>query len=112
MCYVFKSLMENKILHKGDTIAIGTPIFTPYIELPKLNDFDFKTVTIAQSKLRKDGSHAWQYEESELKKLEDPKIKAFFVVNPSNPASFAMDARDAGAHREIGRRRSARISSS
>jgi aspartate 4-decarboxylase len=91
MCYVFKSLMENKILHKGDTIAIGTPIFTPYIELPKLNDFDFKTVTIAQSKLRKDGSHAWQYEESELKKLEDPKIKAFFVVNPSNPASFAMD---------------------
>ncbi len=38
MCYVFKSLMENRILHKGDTIALGAPIFTPYIELPLLGD--------------------------------------------------------------------------
>ena len=36
MCYVFKSLVENRILHRGDTIALGTPIFTPYIEMPHL----------------------------------------------------------------------------
>jgi len=39
MHYIFTSLMENHLLHKGDTIAIGTPIFTPYIEIPRLNDY-------------------------------------------------------------------------
>ena len=31
MCYVFKSLMTNRLLRPGDTVALGTPIFTPYI---------------------------------------------------------------------------------
>jgi aspartate 4-decarboxylase len=89
---VFDSLMQNKLLHQGDTIALGTPIFTPYVELPHLNDFQFKTVEIAQSRLAEGkGFHLWQYSEEEIKKLEDPKIKAFFVVNPSNPASFSLD---------------------
>ncbi len=92
MCYVFKSLMQNKLLKRGDTIALGTPIFTPYVELPHLNDFKFETVEIAQSRLDEaKGFHLWQYSEEEIKKLEDPKIKAFFIVNPSNPASFSMD---------------------
>jgi len=29
MCYIFKSLKANRLLHPGDTIALGTPIFTP-----------------------------------------------------------------------------------
>ncbi len=89
MCYIFNSLVENKILKKGDTIALGTPIFTPYLEIPKLNSFEFKTVEIKQSEMI-DGLHTWQYPESEIKKLEDPKIKAFFIVNPSNPPSYAI----------------------
>jgi aspartate 4-decarboxylase len=93
MCYVFKSLMQNKLLRQGDTIALGTPIFTPYVELPHLNDFKLNTVTIAQSRMSEGkGFHLWQYSEEEIKKLEDPKVKAFFIVNPSNPASFSMDA--------------------
>jgi len=35
--------------------------------------------------------HTWRYPESELKKLENPKVKAFFIVNPSNPASVSID---------------------
>ncbi len=89
MCYVFKSLMENRILHRGDTIALGTPIFTPYVEMPLLEDFELKTVQIRQDVVA-NGRHLWQYSDEELKKLEDPKVKAFFIVNPSNPASFAM----------------------
>lgn len=89
MCYVFKSLVENRILARGDTIALGSPIFTPYIELPRLEDYAFKTVEIAQAGTS-GGRHNWQYTEEELRKLEDPAIKAFFLVNPSNPASFAM----------------------
>ncbi len=92
MCYVFKTLVENRLLHRGDTIALGTPIFTPYVELPHLNSFEFKTVEIAQSQLAGQGFHLWQYPEEELKKLEDPRIKAFFIVNPSNPASFSLEA--------------------
>src|SRR5262245_11607534 len=90
MCYVFGSLRENRLLHAGDTIALGTPIFTPYIELPRLEDFGFETVEIAQSRMG-NGHHTWQYDDAEIDKLADPRIKAFFVVNPSNPASFAMD---------------------
>ena len=33
----------------------------------------------------------WQYPESELRKLEDPSIKAFFLVNPSNPPSVKIN---------------------
>ena len=34
--------------------------------------------------------HTWQYSDAEIDKLADKRIKAFFLVNPSNPPSFAM----------------------
>jgi aspartate 4-decarboxylase len=40
----------------------------------------------------------WQYTDAEIDKLADPRVKAFFLVNPSNPASFAMHP---GAQRRI-----------
>jgi len=86
MDYIFTSLMENHLLHKGDTIAIGTPIFTPYIEIPRLNDYQFIELEIKQ-----DEDKYWQYPEQEIKKLADPAVKAFFLVHPSNPTSVAMD---------------------
>ncbi|MFT3923125.1 MAG: bifunctional aspartate transaminase/aspartate 4-decarboxylase [Myxococcales bacterium] len=89
MCYVFRSLMENGILERGDTIALGVPIFTPYLEIPRLNDYGLDVVEIHQCEMP-DGQNAWQYPDSELDKLLDPRIKAFFIVNPSNPASFAV----------------------
>ncbi|NQT90246.1 MAG: bifunctional aspartate transaminase/aspartate 4-decarboxylase [Candidatus Omnitrophica bacterium] len=85
MDYIFTSLMENHLLHKGDKIALGTPIFTPYLEIPRLNDYEFVELEIAQ-----DENSDWQYPDSEIKKLEDPKVKAFFLVNPSNPTSVSM----------------------
>ena len=90
MCYVFSSLVANGLLHRGDTIALGTPIFTPYLEIPELGEFQFNTVELQQSEMAPDGRHTWQYPDAELAKLEDPRVKAFFLVNPSNPASFAI----------------------
>jgi aspartate 4-decarboxylase len=87
MCYIFKSLMANRILKKGDTIALGTPIFTPYIEIAELEDYALEAVHV-----RADQEHRFQYSDEEFKKLENPKIKAFFVCNPGNPSSMAMDA--------------------
>ena len=46
----------------------------------------------ASKELRPDGSHTWQYADEEIDKLADKRIKAFFLVNPSNPPSYAMRA--------------------
>ncbi|MCK5786987.1 MAG: aminotransferase class I/II-fold pyridoxal phosphate-dependent enzyme [Candidatus Sabulitectum sp.] len=32
----------------------------------------------------------WQYTDTEIEKLADPDIKAFFLVNPSNPSSVSI----------------------
>ena len=93
MCYTFDSLMANRLIHRGDTIALGVPTFTPYIEIPELDRFSFRVVEISANKeLRADGTHTWQYADSEIDKLADRRIKAFFLVNPSNPPSYAMRA--------------------
>jgi aspartate 4-decarboxylase len=93
MCYIFDSLMLNFLLHQGDTIALGVPTFTPYIEIPHFDRYQFKVVNIDASKeLRPDGTHSWQYTDDEIDKLANKRIKAFFLVNPSNPPSYAMRA--------------------
>ena len=90
MCYIFDTLVLNHLLKPGDTIALGTPVFTPYLEMPHLGRYQFKVVHIEASEFAPAGHHAWQYPDSEIDKLANPKIKAFFVVNPSNPPSVAM----------------------
>jgi aspartate 4-decarboxylase len=90
MCYIFDSLVHNGLLSKGDTIALGTPVFTPYLEIPHLDRYQFKVVHIEASEFAARGHHSWQYPDSEIDKLADPKVKAFFVVNPSNPPSVAI----------------------
>lgn len=85
MCYIFKCLKANRLLLPGDTIALGTPIFTPYIEMPHLEDYHLNIVNIAAPQ-----ENRFQYTDAELKKLEDPKIKAFFVVNPGNPSGMGV----------------------
>jgi aspartate 4-decarboxylase len=87
MCYIFKSLKVNRLLRPGDTIALGTPIFTPYIEMPHLEDYALHVVNIQAPQ-----ENRFQFTDGELKKLEDPKIKAFFVVNPGNPSGMALSS--------------------
>jgi aspartate 4-decarboxylase len=85
MCYIFKSLKVNRLLRPGDTIALGTPIFTPYIEMPHLEDYALNVINIAAPQ-----ENRFQFTDGELQKLEDPKIKAFFLVNPGNPSGMAV----------------------
>jgi aspartate 4-decarboxylase len=86
--YVFNTLRENKLLAPGDKIAIGLPIFTPYIEIPQLDDYQ-----LVEVQMNADSAEGWQYADAEIDKLADPAVKAFFVVNPSNPPSVKIDAR-------------------
>ncbi|MFK4135559.1 bifunctional aspartate transaminase/aspartate 4-decarboxylase [Pseudomonas luteola] len=88
MTYIFHSLQQNGLLKRGDKVAIGMPAFTPYIEIPELEEFGLEQVHIDAD------PHAnWQYPNTELEKLQDPAIKIFFCINPSNPASVKMDDR-------------------
>ncbi|TDT61109.1 aspartate 4-decarboxylase [Fonticella tunisiensis] len=90
MCYIFDSLIANELLSRGDRIALMTPIFTPYLEIPLLPRYNFEVIKIRANEMTEDGTHTWQYPESELEKLRDTTIKALFVVNPSNPPSVAI----------------------
>jgi aspartate 4-decarboxylase len=87
MTYIFNTMRENRLLAPGDKIAIGMPIFTPYIEIPHLNDYQLVEVLV-----NAESAAGWQYPAAELDKLADPAVKAFFLVNPSNPPSVKIDA--------------------
>jgi len=85
MAYIFQSLKQNGLLQAGDKIGIGTPIFSPYLEIPVLAEYGLEIVDI-----RMDEHADWQFPASELEKLQDPAIKIFCLVNPSNPPSTKM----------------------
>ncbi len=85
MTYIFNSLKENNLINPGDKIALGLPIFTPYIEIPKLNDYRLVEVGVNAAE-----ENHWQYSATELDKLLDKDVKAFFLVNPSNPPSVKL----------------------
>ena len=91
MCYIFDSLKANELLVKGDKIAIMTPVFTPYLEIPNIPRYSLDIVEIKAEEFTKNGEETWQYPKSELEKLKDKDIKALFIVNPGNPSSVALD---------------------
>lgn len=88
MTYIFDTLKKNQLVRKGDKVAIGMPVFTPYIEIPELDAYGLTEVAI-----NADPEAGWQYPDAELEKLKDPSIKIFFCINPSNPPSVKLDAR-------------------
>ena len=87
MSYLFRTLRENELVAPGDKIAIATPIFTPYLQIPVLEDFGLDVVELAS-----DPHHPDRFGEDPFEQLRDPAIKAFFIVNPGNPDSRALPA--------------------
>ncbi len=90
MCYIFNSLQVNHLLNHGDKIALMAPIFTPYLEIPDLDRYQFDVVNISARKMDAEGLHEWQYPDEELDKLRDPAVKLLCLVNPSNPPSYKL----------------------
>ena len=90
MCYILDSLQQNFLLNKGDKIVLFAPVFTPYIEIPEQARYLFDVTEIHALKMTGDGYHTWQYQEKDLDVLKDPSVKAAFIVNPSNPPSYAL----------------------
>lgn len=94
MCYIFDSLQANKLVRKGDRIALMAPLFTPYLEIPELDRFSFDVVQVSANKVEADGYHYWQYPDSEIDKLRDPSIRLLCLINPSNPPSYRLSDRN------------------
>lgn len=90
MCYIFDSLKANELLCKGDRIAIITPVFTPYLEIPKIPRYSLDIIQIKANENPNTGNYSWQVPTEELEKLKDNSIKALFIVNPGNPSSVAL----------------------
>ncbi|MFD4131048.1 bifunctional aspartate transaminase/aspartate 4-decarboxylase [Streptomyces goshikiensis] len=101
MCYVFDSLVENGILRKGDKIALMTPAFAPYVEIPELDAYAFEVVEVRASLSAETGVRQWHHPREEVAKLADPAVRLVCVVNPGNPPSLALDDRVAEQIREI-----------
>ncbi|MFF3646304.1 bifunctional aspartate transaminase/aspartate 4-decarboxylase [Streptomyces sp. NPDC002564] len=101
MCYIFDSLMKNGILKKGDKIALMVPVFTPYIEIPELDTYEFEVVQVSASLFTETGVREWRYPTEEVAKLADPAVKLLCIVNPSNPPSLALSQRVANQIKDI-----------
>lgn len=86
MSYIFNSMKVNNLMKKGDKVAIVTPIFTPYLEIPELPEYGYDIV-----KIELDPELNWQISKEELEKLKDPSIKLLCLVNPSNPPSTKVN---------------------
>ena len=96
MSYIFDSLNHSGVLKSGDKIAIATPIFTPYLQIPSVNDYGLVSVNVVSTE-----ENDWDMDPSELEKLKDPEVKALFMVNPSNPASHAISDRSLDLLKEV-----------
>ncbi|WP_057768875.1 bifunctional aspartate transaminase/aspartate 4-decarboxylase [Lactobacillus selangorensis] len=83
--YLFHALRENHLINPGDKIAINAPIFTPYLEIPTLNDYELVELDLTST-----AENHWEIDSRQIAKLADPSIKLFITVNPSNPGSMAM----------------------
>ncbi|MGP3772332.1 bifunctional aspartate transaminase/aspartate 4-decarboxylase [Streptomyces sp. SDT5-1] len=101
MCYIFDSLVQNGLLKKGDKIALMVPVFTPYIEIPELDTYEFDVTYISADSFAETGVREWRYPEEEVAKLADPEIRLVCLVNPSNPPSLALSTRVANQIKEI-----------
>jgi aspartate 4-decarboxylase len=86
--YTFNSLKYNKLVVEGDTIGMLTPIFSPYLEIPNLQNYNLVQVCIKASE-NKD----WEIPDSELKKIANPKMKAIFICNPTNPTALSLSSK-------------------
>ncbi len=94
--YAFNSLKENHLLNPGDKIAINTPIFPPYLQIPLLKDYELVEVDV-----RSYEKNDWEIAPQEIEKLADPAIKALIIVNPTNPGAQALNDKDLAAIRRV-----------
>ena len=61
MAYIFDALSHNRLLKAGDQIAIGTPIFTPYMQIPSVKNYGLVSIDVTSTE-----NENWDIAETEL----------------------------------------------
>ena len=79
MAYLFRSLRENSLLGPGDKIAMATPVFTPYLQIPVLAGFGFDVVELAAE----GGAH--RFGEEILERAARPVDQGVLHHQPGQP---------------------------
>ena len=69
--YVFNSLKYNKLVVDGDQIGVFTPIFSPYLEIPALQNYNLVQVCI-----KANPDNNWEIDDEELAKIGNKNMKA------------------------------------
>jgi aspartate 4-decarboxylase len=87
--YIFNTLHINGLLNPGDKIALITPIFSPYLEMPVLERYRLKMIF-----LKGNPNKEFSLDDEEIDRLKDKSIKALFMVNPANPSAFSLPLRN------------------
>lgn len=87
--YVFNTLKYNGLVIPGDKIGIITPIFSPYLEIPTLRNYNLTQICV-----NTDENNNWQIPQSEINKIGDSEMKALFIVNPTNPTGRSLSITD------------------
>lgn len=96
MVYIFQELHSAHILYPGDTVVVNSSIFTPYLQIPVLSEYDFNVKTVTTKR-----SNEWQLTDEQFEILKDPKVKAFFAVNPTNPTARAITPENLQKFKEV-----------
>lgn len=85
--YLLNSLKYNGLLIPGDKIGILTPIYSPYLEIPALKNYNLEQICI-----NADENNNWEIPQIEINKIGDPQMKALFLVNPTNPTGMSLSS--------------------
>jgi aspartate 4-decarboxylase len=85
--HLFDALGANGLLGAGDTVAVVTPIFTPYLEI-----VGAPTRRLRLLPLPVEIAATPQLAPATVARLRDPAVRALVVVNPGNPVARALDA--------------------
>lgn len=83
--YVFNTLSYNGLMKRGDKCAIMTPIFSPYLEMPKMDVYGLDVVI-----LKGDANREYEVSTVDLDKLKSRDVKVLFMVNPENPSDYTV----------------------
>ena len=96
MVYIFQELHYAHILYPGDTVVVNSSIFTPYLQIPELSEYNLRIKTVTTK--REDN---WQMTDEQFEELKDPRVKAFFAVNPTNPTARAFTPERLAKFKEV-----------
>ncbi|MCL2560709.1 MAG: bifunctional aspartate transaminase/aspartate 4-decarboxylase [Rikenellaceae bacterium] len=80
ICRIFDSLVANRLLRPGDRIALGAPLPKAYAAISQLGKYRFDVVHIHAAPADM-ASGGCIFPDTELDKLADPSVKAFFIID-------------------------------